>query len=123
MLALETEKTASIGFRVSIDSGTSTLFVVGRLDVHTTGGVWQKALRVIEESHPDRFVVDASGVTYSDGECTRYSHAPLLRRTGGPRVARSRAQPPHPRGIHGAVDGHTLPCSGSSASRAVARYV
>jgi len=67
MLALETEKTASIGFRVSIDSGTSTLFVVGRLDVHTTGGVWQKALRVIEESHPDRFVVDASGVTYCDG--------------------------------------------------------
>jgi hypothetical protein len=59
MLALETEKTASLGFRVSIDSGTSTLFVVGRLDVHTTGGVWQKAL--LTRSGRFHNVIDGSG--------------------------------------------------------------
>jgi phospholipid/cholesterol/gamma-HCH transport system permease protein len=67
MLTPDTEQAGSFDVRVSKDRGTSTLFVTGRLDVYTTGGLWREALQVLQQSKPIRVVIDASGVTYCDG--------------------------------------------------------
>jgi phospholipid/cholesterol/gamma-HCH transport system permease protein len=59
----------------------------GRLDVHTTAKVWQKAADSVRSGHAQRITVDASGVSYCDGAgAGLLTYLAFLGRKGGGQV-------------------------------------
>jgi phospholipid/cholesterol/gamma-HCH transport system permease protein len=59
--------TASMHATVSGHTSNVTLVLSGRLDMNTTGGLWQEVFHALKEPQPKHVIIDASDVTYCDG--------------------------------------------------------
>jgi phospholipid/cholesterol/gamma-HCH transport system permease protein len=64
--ATEKKPSASINAQAR-EGGVLTLVIAGRLDSYTTGDIWKKAVRILEQASPRQIVIDASGINYCDG--------------------------------------------------------
>ncbi|MBX3353998.1 MAG: MlaE family lipid ABC transporter permease subunit [Phycisphaeraceae bacterium] len=51
----------------SVENGSATLTLRGRLDTNTLGGVWDDAVRPLRDAGARSLAVDVSGVEYCDG--------------------------------------------------------
>ncbi len=58
--------TATINTDVN-EQGVLTIKVEGRLDSTTTGDVWLKATKVLEQTSATKVIVDAAKIDYCDG--------------------------------------------------------
>src|SRR6185369_2375507 len=77
---------ASAGATLEVrEQGESLSFLLtGRLDSETTGTVWRKAFKTLEQTRAPLKTLDATGVEYCDGAGIRLLVE--LRRRGGPEV-------------------------------------
>ena len=58
--------TASVNWK-ELDQNQLCLVIKGRLDVATTGSLWEKILKIITKTKPQELLVDASQIKYCDG--------------------------------------------------------
>src|SRR6185369_12220760 len=77
---------ASAGATLEVreQGGSLSFLLTGRLDSETTGTVWRKAFKTLEQSRARLKTLDATGVDYCDG--AGIGLLVELRRRGGPEV-------------------------------------
>lgn len=67
MTTSESPLPGSMKIRISSEGDTLTLVLSGCLDMNTTGSLWRKTQRLLQQSQVSRVVMDMSGVSYCDG--------------------------------------------------------
>jgi phospholipid/cholesterol/gamma-HCH transport system permease protein len=65
--ATASRHTASVHAAVSPESATVTLALSGRLDMNTTGALWQEIFHALKQAQLKHVIIDASDVTYCNG--------------------------------------------------------
>lgn len=58
---------AGAGIDIQDQGGSLSIRLSGRLDSETTGGIWRRAFKSIDQSRSPLRAIDASGVEYCDG--------------------------------------------------------
>ena len=65
--ATRAQRTASVRATVSGHTSHVTLVLSGRLDMNTTGALWQEVFNALKEAQAKHVILDGSDVTYCDG--------------------------------------------------------